>query len=366
MISQKNNILYGLWTRYKLIPLYWKILSIVSALGLIFGLDQDWIPNTINPEIIHRLYFLPIILSGLLFGLKGGFASALLVTLLFLPHWIYKDGLEAFHGAHLDEIILFYAFGILIGLLVDRERLETQMREDQEHLAIMGEAAATVAHEMKNPIITIGAYVKRIQKTIDPEDPNRERLALIYQECQRIEILLKDMIHFSRPMDLEPSHLDINRLLKEVLEVMRPQAEQCQICLNAELEGDLPLIQADQARLTQVFYNLILNAIQASPPEQAVLVQTRKQKGYLLIEVLDWGSGIPSEARDEVFRPFFSTKKLGSGMGLPISRRIVELHKGHLFFRPNSPTGTVFYITLPLGRKITLIRTGREGKTRNR
>lgn len=366
MTLQKHHILYTLWSRYKIIPLHWKVLSILMILGLIFSLDQQWLPNHIPREILHRLYFLPIILSGLLFGLRGGLASAFLVTLLFIFHWFPGLGPPIVHKGRVDEIILFFAFGILIGLLVDRERLESQMREDQEHLAIMGEAAATVAHELKNPIITIGAYVKRIQQKIDPEDPNRERLDLIFHECQRIEILLKDMIHFSRPIDLEWSLVDINRLIRGVLEVMRPQAEQWQIPLNAQLEGALPLVQADQARLTQVFYNLILNAIQASPPEQPVLIETRKLRGQVLVEVSDAGCGIPPEVRNKIFNPFYSTKKQGSGMGLPISKRIVELHKGRLFYRPNEPCGTTFSITLPIpmGKRISLKRIGTGSKTK--
>ena len=78
--------------------------------------------------------------------------------------------------------------------------METQLRQDQEHLAILGEAAATVAHELKNPVITIGAYIQKCSKK-SHDDPNRERLEVIYQECQRIEVLLKDMIHFSRPIN---------------------------------------------------------------------------------------------------------------------------------------------------------------------
>jgi two-component system, NtrC family, sensor histidine kinase HydH len=361
----KNNILYTLLTRFKFIPLYWKILPIGLGLGLIFSLDQNWIPSNVSPEILHRLYFLPIIMSGLLFGIRGGFAAAFLVTLLLIPHWFHGNDPAGSHGARTDEIILFYVFGILIGLLADRERLESHLRKDQEHLNVMEEAAATVAHELKNPIITIGAHVKRIQKTIDPEDPNRERLALIFQECQRIETLLKDMIHFSRPLDLELSLLDINHLLKEILDVMRPQAEQGQISLNAQLDGDLPLVQADQVRLTQVFYNLVLNAVQASPPEQSVLIQTRKRKGRIRVDISDWGSGIPPETREKIFRPFYSTKKQGSGLGLPFSKKIIELHNGHLFFRPNKPTGTIFYVTLPLAKKMSLIRRVRRDTTKN-
>lgn len=359
MALDKDNTLYSLWTRYKFVPLYLKILPIVFLLSAIFLLDQGWIPNSILPEILHRLYYLPIILSGLLFGLKGGLFSAVVVTFLFLPHWLGGSSPAVSHRAHIDEVVLFYAFGILIGLLVDRERIETQQRQDQEQLACMGEAAAAVAHELKNPVITIGAYAKKILKKTDPEDPNRERLAVIHQESQRLELLLKDMIHFSRPFTLEFSAMNIQLVIEEVLKIVQPQAEQKQISLCSDLETDLPPLQADRHRLTQVLNNLVLNAIQASEPGSPVSIRAQKRKGQVIIEISDRGCGIPRDSQDKVFKPFFSTKKEGTGMGLAISKRIIELHQGRLIFQSNRPTGTIFSISLPLSRKILSSRTGK-------
>ena len=361
MTWYKNNTVYSLWTRYKFIPMYWKVLPILFLLAFIFILDQLWIPNHVPPEILHRLYYLPIVLSGLLFGFKGGVLSAVVVTLLFIPHWVPWFPNIVPHSGYLDEVVLFYAFGILIGLLVDRERLETQLRQDKEHLAVLGEATATVAHELKNPVITIGAYVQKFLRETKPEDPNLERLAVIYQECRRIEALLQDMIHFSRPIKPEFALVNINQLIEEVLKIIQPRAEKNQILLSSNLDRDLPSIQVDQTRLTQVLHNLILNAIQASAPEQPVMVRTRRQKGQILIEVADLGHGIPQAYQKKVFNPFFSTKKEGSGLGLAVSKRIIDLHQGRLFFRTNQPTGTIFSVSLPLGRKISPSRSGFSG-----
>lgn len=358
MALDKDSPLYSLWTRYKFVPLYLKVLPIILLLAAIFLLDQGGIPNSIPSEILHRLYYLPIILSGLLFGLKGGLFSAVVVTFLFLPHWFGGSSSSVSHRAHIDEVVLFYAFGILIGLLVDRERMETQQRQDQEQLACMGEAAAAVAHELKNPVITIGAYAQKILKKTDPEDPNRERLAVIHQECLRLELLLKDMIHFSRPFALEFSAMDIQFMIGEVLKIVQPQAEQKQISLCSDLETDLPPLQADRNRLTQVLNNLVINAIQASEPGQPVSIRAQKRKGQVIIEISDRGCGIPRDSQDKVFKPFFSTKKEGTGMGLAISKRIIELHQGRLIFRANRPTGTIFSLSLPLSKKNFLPRTG--------
>jgi signal transduction histidine kinase len=230
---------------------------------------------------------------------------------------------------------------------VDRERLETQRRQDQEHLAILGEAAATVAHELKNPIVTIGAHILKMQRILTPEDPQQERLSLVFRECRRVETLLKDMVHFARPIQLDLAPTEVNSLLKKVLEGLGPQAEKSQVQLSSNLEGDLPSLPLDQIRLTQVFYNLILNAIQASPPGGLVLVRTSRKRQQVQVEIADGGRGVEVEFRQKIFQPFFSTKKEGSGMGLAVSRRIVELHQGKLFCQPNQPRGTIFVLVLP-------------------
>jgi two-component system sensor histidine kinase HydH len=362
MTWYKNSSIYSLWTRYKLVPLYWKVIPILILLAAIFLLDQGWISSSISSEILHRLYYLPIILSGLLFGFKGGFLSAVVVSFLFIPHWLEWRHIPIPHIGHFDELILFYAFGILIGLLVDRERMETQLRQDQEYLALLGEAAATVAHELKNPVITIGAYVQKLLKKTSPEDPNLERLLVIHKECQRIEILLKDMIHFSRPITLNCSSVNINHLVNEVLKTVHPQAEQRKVLVSSTIDEDLPSILADQGRLFQVLHNPILNAVQASAQEQTVQVRTQRQKGQIIIEVADLGCGISKDCQDRVFSPFYSTKKEGSGLGLAISKRIIESHQGRLDFRANLPTGTIFFISLPLSRKIPQARSGAKGQ----
>jgi two-component system, NtrC family, sensor histidine kinase HydH len=358
IVQYKKSRFYSLWTRYKFIPLYGKILPIIFLLALIFFLDLVWKPNLVPPEILHRLYYLPIVLSGLLFGFKGGILAAAVVTGLFVPHWVNWPLGPNLHQGHLDEVVLFFAFGILIGLLVDRERLETQLRQDQEHLAGLGEAAATIAHELKNPVITIGAYIQKLLQKTNPDDPNWERLAVIRGECQRFEVMLQDMIHFSRPIDLDFSFVNINHLIQEVLKTIHPRAEQKQIWVSSNLEGNLPSVQVDQTRMTQVLHNLILNSIQASGSDQQVQVCTRRQKGQVLIEVADLGCGIPPDYQEKIFAPFFSTKKEGSGLGLAISKRIIELHQGRLFFRNNQPQGCVFTISLPLGKKSPSSRFG--------
>ncbi len=140
----------------------------------------------------------------------------------------------------------------------------------------------------------------------------------------------------------------MNVLVRKVIEMVIPQAEKNQVELSANLDGNLPVVMTDQTRMTQVFYNLIMNAVQASRPEQRILIRTGKKKSQLSVEFADTGCGIPPDLQPKIFDPFFSTKKDGSGMGLAISRRIVELHQGKLFCQSHPSQGTIFTVFLPI------------------
>ena len=156
------------------------------------------------------------------------------------------------------------------------------------------------------------------------------------------------MVNFARPIDLKFEPTDVNVLVRKVIEMVIPQAEKNQVELSASLDGNLPVVLTDQTRMTQVFYNLIMNAVQASMAEQRILIRTEKKKNQISVEFADTGCGIPADLQAKIFDPFFSTKKEGSGMGLAISKRIVELHQGKLFCRSNPSQGAIFTIFLPI------------------
>ena len=187
---------------------------------------------------------------------------------------------------------------------------------------------------------------------------------MIYQECQRLELLLKDMIHFSRPISLEVNAVEVNSMVEEILKIAQPHAEQKQVSLGANLDAGLPALKADQNRIRQVLNNLILNAIQASDPGQPVLVRTQKQRGQIIIEILDQGCGIPQTSQDKIFQPFFSTKKEGYGAGAGHFKKDYRNASGSIGFSDQPPHGDRIFHLFAFRQKIPLGPSRRRGPKR--
>jgi signal transduction histidine kinase len=138
--------------------------------------------------------------------------------------------------------------------------------------------------------------------------------------------MIKEMLESGRPLEITLSEQNLNDLAEETTEVARPIAEKAGVLLKTELDKFLPALKLDVLRFKQALMNLIVNAIQASPPGEKIFVKTRRARLEVFVEIADCGCGVPGEDRDKVFQPVFTTKKEGTGLGLPIVRKIVEAH----------------------------------------
>ena len=334
MIFRQENRLYSIWTRYKMCLFLegpadrtihdGDFFSGSSLDCLRFHTHRGFTPAVLSADRPQRLSF---------WNMGRIFLRLFSHPIIHTP----LDGRKSHRSW--EEIVLFYAFGLLIGLLVDRERMESQRRQDQEHLAVLGEAAATVAHELKNPVITIGANILRMQKKAEPGDPNHARLGLIYQECQRVELLLKDMVNFARPIDLNFEPTDVNALVRKVIEMVIPQAQKKQVELSANLDGNLPVVLTDQTRITQVFYNLIMNAVQASMTEQRILIRTEKKKNQISVEFSDSGAVFPRICSQKFLIPFFQRRRTGRAWDWLFPEGSWNCTRGSSSANPTRPRG---------------------------
>jgi PAS domain S-box-containing protein len=230
--------------------------------------------------------------------------------------------------------------------IVQRERADDALRE-AERLAAMGRALSSVAHDMKTPLIAIGGFSRLVQKHMEKDSPDYDKLEIVLKETQRLEKMVKDMLDFSRPLDLDISKEDINRLINECLMVVEPVAQEKRIKILTRESMDLPPVSLDTTRMKQVLINLFINAIQASPEGEAVTIQCAMREEHLVIDVVDCGCGIRSEHRNQIFSPFFTTKKEGTGLGLSIVKKIVEAHKGHVEILDNPEKGVTFRLVIP-------------------
>jgi len=298
------------------------------------------------------LYFLPVLLAGLWFGLRGGIVASLSITILYLPftviHW------QAFSSEDFNnvmEIVLYNLVAVILGILRDREKKEQIRLREAESLAAIGKAASSLAHDMKTPLIAIGGFSRAIKSSLKTGKKHSEKLDIVIQETERLENMVSEMLEFSRPMELRLSKQNVQQVIRESLDVMRGISRRKHVELEVQSTQELPPCQFDAIRIKQVLINLLSNAIEASPAGETVLVSSFQKGTDLIIEVTDNGSGIPADKRKEVFQPFFSTKKGGTGLGLSIVKKIVEAHQGSVEVLGNLERGVIFRIVLPYERR---------------
>jgi signal transduction histidine kinase len=234
------------------------------------------------------------------------------------------------------EIALYNAVGVILGLLVDRERTDQRRLREAESYTAIGKALLGVAHDMKTPLVAIGGFARSVQKRMDRTNPDHRKLDIVLAETERLERMIKGMLDFSRPLTLDQSREDLNQAIMESLPIVENVAAEKEVKVELRLEEGPLLVNSDQRRMKQVIINLLINAIEASEQRETVMVCTRRERENVVLEVSDHGCGIPGERKEEVFIPFFSTKKGGTGLGLAIAKKVVDAHGGEISFRPNS------------------------------
>lgn len=231
---------------------------------------------------------------------------------------------------------------------IQRRKSEKALRESESLVAI-GRAMSAVAHDMKTPLVSIGGFTRLVQRHLDDESPDHGRLEIAIEETRRLENMVRDMLDFSRPLKLERLEGDVEQLIAECFVVVESMAQQKRVTLQNHAEQDSVPVSFDAMRMKQVLINLLTNAIQASPEGERVTVRCHSNGGgHFVIDVTDNGCGIACGDRKEIFSPFFTTKKEGTGLGLPIVKKIVEAHQGQIEILDNEECGVTFRVQLPL------------------
>jgi PAS domain S-box-containing protein len=238
----------------------------------------------------------------------------------------------------------------------ERERvlkLEVELAH-MNRVSTMGELAASLAHEIKQPISAAMTNARTSFRWLQRDPPEieeaRQTASRVVADVNRAaEIINHLQCLYKKDAPTEREWVDVNQIAREMLVLMRTEAHRYSISMRTELAVDLPEITADRVQLQQVFMNLMLNGIEAMKVTGGELTirSERTTDGYLLISIKDTGVGLPTEKVDQIFSAFFTTKSQGTGMGLSISRTIVESHGGRLWAAANSGQGATFHFTLP-------------------
>jgi len=316
----------------------------------------------------------PIVLGGLWFTLSGGIVTALVASLLFLPHVIFQWG---HHPVSQPEQYLEILIGGLTGFLAGRERQQKQAQQlaaqrleesyrtlraqaDQileieeqlrraDRLSTLGELSAGMAHEIRNPLGSIRGTAEILKDGVDSADPRHEFAEILVREVDRLNRVLENFLRFARQAPPEQGLFDLNAVVREVLDLTRRQAERngVDVVLDA---APLPQLAGDAGQLRQAVLNLVLNAFQAMPAGGRLTVATRRAGDQAEVSITDTGPGIPREEQGRIFKTFVTTRADGTGLGLPISLRIVAAHGGSIAVRSAPGVGATFTVTLPLPR----------------
>jgi signal transduction histidine kinase len=228
-------------------------------------------------------------------------------------------------------------------LLASQERLM-----HSERFAAVGEAAAYVSHEIKNPLMVIGGMAGQVERKLGDNPAAQEKLRIIQGEVRRLEYFLGELRDFLRPASPHKVDTDLNQVVHEVQVMMVDAVQEKGVRLEERLERRLPAIQADPNQLKQVLLNLVKNALEATEASGAITLATGLMDGQVWFSVQDNGKGMSGEVLDKIFHPFFTTKDKGTGLGLAVIHKIITDHHGAITVDSVAGGGTTFTIRLPL------------------
>ncbi len=348
--------------------------------GLVAGITAlHYTTSIAKPEyhdIYRRLYYVPIVLGGLWFALRGGVATAIVVSALYAPHVVFQWGHHP--GVALEqylEILLYNLIGFLTGFLSQREIMQRVRAEKTAHrledsyaklreqadlvleieeqlrradrLSALGELSAGMAHEIRNPLGSIRGTAEILKDGIDPSDKRYEFAGILIKEVDRLNRVVQDFLDFSRPGGVRQEHFDLREALEEVLLLTRQQTLKGGVRTRFEVE-EPPPVAGDREQFKQAFLNLVLNAVQAMPSGGDLVISAQVAGDELLLRFADTGQGIAPEALERIFNPFYTTRSEGTGLGLAITHRIVQGHGGRIEVQSRVGEGTVFTLHLPL------------------
>ncbi len=217
-----------------------------------------------------------------------------------------------------------------------------------ERLSAVGEVAAKVTHEIRNPMVVIGGFARRILRKDHDGELNRNYVKIIVEEISRMENILTDILYFAKPAVPKCDTVDMNRIVRNSIEVLGFETEENNISIEEHLDPNLPMLFIDENQIRRVLINLIRNAIQAMPDGGTITISTINEGQWVIIETADTGVGISDDDMDKLFDAFFSSKSTGSGLGLTVSAQIINNHGGTIEVQKREPGGTIFKIKLPV------------------
>jgi signal transduction histidine kinase len=342
---------------------------LISHTGDISGINSSYYP----------IYYLPIMTAAMYFGPWGTLVWTAIASAAYLSYLV--PALEEFQFTveARGELSLRILFFFLIGMIVNRfvmgyreenrryqllaenlTRANEELKKAQaearraERLAALGQLSAGLAHEIRNPLGVIKGSAEILNQKVANSDPLAQELAgYIYTEVNRLSALVTRFLDFARPSRLELHPVDLPALLDRALKSVAEQISSSKVTVKEDYAAQVPQVMVDEQLCDQVFTNLLCNACEAMAEQGGGELRIRifpRNSGFrneVMVEIEDTGPGIPADLREQIFNPFFTTKKAGVGLGLAIVTKIVDAHGGAARVRSEPGQGACFQITFP-------------------
>ncbi len=346
MDDQKPN------TRLKLIIL---TVSIIFTISFHYG----WILQSLMEQYhwahaLHgRLCYIPIVIATSWYGLRGGIFTATTISVLVIPY-IFNNELGAHDLAgEIIEIVFYFAIAIVTGALVERElKIRKQhaqanlQLERSHHLSMVGQIAAGVAHEIKNPLASIKGSVEILTDEQTNKSDKDEFKDIVFSEIKRIDKTVTNFLEFSRPTEYNMQKINLSTIVKTALKQMNTHTSNQNIIIEENLQQEI-FINGDKEKIQQILLNLLLNSLQASKEESKINVSLQLVDSMVELQIKDFGDGIPDEILQKIYDPFFTTKPSGTGLGLSLVKNIIEKHKATIDFESRAKEGTTVTVRFP-------------------
>lgn len=341
----------------------YKVLSLGALIALTLGIHYGWILEPIFGHVhwIHAIHgrfcYIPIVVAASWYGLRGGIVAASIISILVLPLVIGKVANVHDFVGELVEIVFYFAIAILSGAIIDRELLARKKQEEMRaqlershQLSMVGQIAAGVAHEIKNPLASIKGALEIISDENTSPVEKREFQGILFNEIKRIDGTVTEFLGFARPREVKLESLNLSELITSSLQQMEAQASKLNLIIQKQIEDGI-ILSGDKEKLHEMLLNLLLNAIQVSPSGSTIDVSLEKQDSSIaLLTIADSGEGIEADNLDRIFEPFFTTKPSGTGLGLAVVKAIVESHNGEIRVQSSRGQGTQVLVSLPLAK----------------
>ncbi len=296
-------------------------------------------------NIYRELYYIPVVLGALAYGMKGAGLSYLLVFILYFPNVIMTwPGPLLSEANRLLPLLLQGLFAFIAGFIVDREKMHRTQLEKDRSVTEVGRIATVIVHDLKNPLIAILGFAHRIKEGKGKTDT---AVRVIIDSAEKMQRIVSGVLDFAKPIQLDLKNEDIRNVVERGIASCTMKAEQKGVIISAKLPS-APLIRSvDGFHLERALINLITNAIEASTKDQSVFITMTSEKNSVTIRIKDLGVGMDKKTLDNIFIPFYTEKSGGTGLGLPIVKKVIDGHRGKIHVDSSPGHGTEVTVELP-------------------